>query len=121
MDSNSNRKEQVFRSENMEWMDVFDEHMNRTIYDKRLVSDPETGMAVNFSKYPAGYYKDFHTHTCAHGIYVLKGILRTDTGMYGPGCFVWHPAGLSARHGATDEEDCEFIFITNKPFDICYQ
>ena len=112
-----------FHPDNMEWIEIFDEHMKKTIYDKRLVQpeDTDTGMMINFSKYPAGYYKTFHKHHCAHGIYVMKGILRTDKGEYGPGNFVWHPEGLSARHGATENEDCEFLFITNKPFDIYYE
>lgn len=90
----------------------------QTAYE--LIDDHATGMVVNFSRYPAGYYKEFHTHACSHGIYVLSGTLKTDKGEYGPGCFVWHQEGVVARHGATDREDCYALFITNKPFEISY-
>jgi hypothetical protein len=48
----------------------------------------------------------------------LSGTLNTHQGTYGPGSFVWFPEGGSMEHGATDDEDCTFLFITNKPFDI---
>jgi hypothetical protein len=31
---------------------------------------------------------------------------------------VWFPEGGIMEHGATQDEDCTFLFITNKPFDI---
>jgi len=111
----------AFHIDEMEWLEVFDEHMNQYIYDKRLVDAQTDGIMINFSKYPAGYYKTPHRHSCGHGIYVIQGKLRTEEGIYGPGSFVWHAEGSLARHGATDEEDCIFLFITNKPFDIIYE
>lgn len=86
--------------------------------DRPMISDPETGMIVNATHYPAGFYKPLHRHTCSHAIYVIDGKLKTDTGVYGPGSLVWHPAGYETGHGATEEEGCTFLFIANKPFDI---
>lgn len=83
-----------------------------------LVDDPETGMMVVKMVYRAGFVNPWHTHPCGHGIYVLSGTLHTHQGDYGPGNFVWFPEGGSMEHGATQDEDCTFLFITNKPFDI---
>ncbi|MGZ4650719.1 MAG: cupin domain-containing protein [Kineosporiaceae bacterium] len=85
-----------------------------------LIEDPDTGMQVFKLIYRAGFMNPWHTHPCAHGIYVLEGTLRTHQGTYGPGSFVWFPEGGIMEHGATDDADCTFLFITNKPFDIHY-
>jgi quercetin dioxygenase-like cupin family protein len=83
-----------------------------------LIADPDTGMQVMKMIYRAGFTNPWHTHDCAHGIYVLDGTLTTHRGDYGPGSFVWFPEGGSMHHGAGTEQDCTFLFITNKPFDI---
>lgn len=80
--------------------------------------DAETGMAIWKVRYPAGHMAVSHWHGCAHGIYVLDGILRTHDGDHGPGSFVWFPEGLVQSHGATQENDVTILFITNKEFDI---
>lgn len=83
-----------------------------------LIDDPETGMMMVKMVYRAGFVNPWHTHPCGHGIYVLSGSLKTHQGTYGPGSFVWFPEGGSMEHGATDDGDCTFLFVTNKPFDI---
>lgn len=88
------------------------------IIHQRLATDPDTGMFVQRIVYECGICPGKHRHTCGHGIFVLKGTLKTDTGLYGPGSFFWWPAGVWMIHGATEEEDVEVLFITNKPFDI---
>jgi quercetin dioxygenase-like cupin family protein len=85
-----------------------------------LIADPDTGMQVFKTVYRAGFTNIWHTHPCAHGFYVLEGTLRTHQGEYGPGSFVWFPEGGVMQHGATDDADCVFLFITNKPFGIHY-
>lgn len=83
-----------------------------------LISDPDTGMTVLKMVYRAGFTNPWHTHPCAHGIYVLDGTLATHQGEYPAGAFVWFPEGGSMYHGATADADVTFLFITNKPFDI---
>jgi quercetin dioxygenase-like cupin family protein len=87
---------------------------------KPLIQDPDTGMSVMKMKYFAGFTNQWHTHNCAHGIYVLDGILQTHTGSFGPGSFVWFPEGMEMEHGATQDNDVTFLFIANKPLDIHY-
>ena len=59
------------------------------IPSKALVSDPDTGMQVFKMRYPAGFVNTWHTHSHAHGMYVLNGVLHTHQGDHGPGSFVW--------------------------------
>ncbi len=85
-----------------------------------LMDDPDTGMRVLKLIYRAGFTNPWHTHPCAHGIYVLDGTLTTHVGTYPAGSFVWFPEGGVMHHGASEDGDCTILFITNKPFDIHY-
>lgn len=87
---------------------------------KPLVEDPDTGTSVMKLKYFAGFTNTWHTHNCAHGMYVLDGVLQTSAGSFGPGEFVWFPEGRVMEHGATQDNDVTVLFITNKPLDIHY-
>ena len=40
--------------------------------------------------------------------------LKTDEGEFGPGAFVWYPEGTVMSHGATDREECVFLYIHDK-------
>lgn len=95
--------------------------MNHNLPIKMLISDRDTGMSVMKIKYEAGFTNLWHTHQCAHGMYVLDGVLETHKGMFGPGEFVWFPEGERMFHGATQENDVIFLFITNKPFNIEFE
>jgi quercetin dioxygenase-like cupin family protein len=85
---------------------------------KLLVADNETGMRVSKVRYQSGFTNISHWHNCAHGMYVLDGVLVTSAGSFGPGNFVWFPEGTTMSHGAQSDNDVTFLFITNKPFDI---
>ena len=110
----------IIKTDEIPWKKLKADYCDVPLYDRPLVSDPDTGMCINISKYEKGFNLEWHTHSCAHGMYILKGKMRTSIGVAGPGDFVWFPAGMEMEHGATVEEDCEYIFITNRPFDIQY-
>jgi quercetin dioxygenase-like cupin family protein len=103
------------------WEEHFNETLGKMIYRKQLLVDLDTGMEIRLVRYNAGVLNTWHTHPCAHGLYVLEGTLVTHEGNYGPGSFVWFPEGLLMQHGATVDEDVTVLFITNKPFEIYYQ
>ncbi len=92
---------------------------------KPLLSDPDTGMQGFLIRYDAGYTNVWHTHPNAHGFWVIDGILegydRNGKHEYGPGDFAWFPEGGWMQHGATKDNDCTCLFITNKPFAIFYE
>lgn len=87
---------------------------------KRLFHDDETGMTSLLVKYPAGFNNIWHTHPCAHAMFVLDGVLKTHLGEYGPGSFVWFPEGGWMEHGATADQDVTVLFISNKELSIVY-
>jgi quercetin dioxygenase-like cupin family protein len=102
----------------MPWEERYQALLGKSHYRKILVQDPDTGVEVRVHRYPAGYTTPWHTHTCAHGMYVLEGTLVTHAGSYSAGSFVWFPQGMMMEHGATAQRDVVVLFITNKKFDI---
>lgn len=112
-----NEKEpKVFSITDVDWEEV-EQPAGAKFFDKRWITD-ETGMIVNVTHYPKGYWKSCHRHNLSHGLFVISGKLKTDHGVYGPGSFIWHPEGYVGGHGATEDEDCLFLFVGNKPFHI---
>ncbi len=103
------------------WEERFNEQTGRSIYRKNLIEDGDTGMEVRMVRYPAGFVNPWHTHPCAHGMYVIEGTLLTHAGQFGPGAFVWFPEGVAMQHGATADGDVTVLFVTNKRFEIHYQ
>jgi quercetin dioxygenase-like cupin family protein len=102
----------------MPWEERHMAALGKSNFRKLLLQDPDTGMEVRLVRYPAGFMTTWHTHPCAHGMYVLEGTLVTHAGTYGPGAFVWFPEGMLMEHGATAEAEVTVVFITNKKFDI---
>jgi quercetin dioxygenase-like cupin family protein len=102
----------------MPWEEHYHEFLGKSNQRKGLLQDPDTGMEISLAHYPAGFTTTWHTHHCAHGMYVLEGTLVTHAGSYGPGSFVWFPEGMLMEHGATAKGEVTALFITNKKFDI---
>ena len=104
----------------MPWEERLNSVTGKTFHRKYFLKDSDTGMEVMMVRYPAGVTTPKHTHACAHGLYVVSGTLYTQDRMYGPGDFVWYPAGAIGEHGATDEGPVTVLFMTNKPFAIAF-
>ena len=107
-------------SSRMPWEILHIAQTGAQIPHKALFHDDDTGVTVFLIRYAAGFTNTWHTHPCAHGMYVLDGVLKTHEGEYGPGSFVWFPEGGWMEHGATADNDVTLLFITNKEFAICY-
>jgi len=88
--------------------------------DKPVVTDPLNGMIVNFSHYTKGFVKKYHKHSMSHAVYVIDGVHSAEGKRYGRGSLVLDPEGYACEHGTTPENDCKFIWITNKAGDIRY-
>jgi anti-sigma factor ChrR (cupin superfamily) len=83
------------------WVEGFQAAQGRSNFRKLLLQCPDTGMEVRLLKHPAGFVATWHTHHCAHGLYVLEGTLVTHVGRLGPGGFARFPEGTVMEHGAT--------------------
>ena len=113
-------KLQVFDSKTIPWEERLVPQLGKALFAKFFLEDPDTGVTVRMVKYPAGFMNTWHTHPCAHGMFVLEGTLVTHQGTFGPGNFVWFPQGMTMEHGATQAEDVTVLFLTNKRFEIHY-
>jgi quercetin dioxygenase-like cupin family protein len=102
----------------VEWVTKYMPELDACYQYKALAEDSETGAMVRLMRYPAGFLNKRHDHPCAHGMYVLSGVLRTSEGDFGPGSFVWFPEGTVMWHGAAADQAVEFLFFTNKKFGI---
>lgn len=120
VNAKTEQKPIYFDQDSLPWEIITDEHQGKQFKDMKLILNEDTGMIVNLSVYPKGYYKTKHVHDCSHGILVLKGTLKTDEGEFGPGTFVWYPEGTVMSHGATDREECLFLYIQDKKGDLTY-
>ncbi len=98
-----------------------EEPIGSAFFDKPMIVDPETGMVINFSRYPAGFNKPAHSYNCAHGIYIIRGIMNTADGTLGPGNFIWYPAGYVSEQLTAADEDCLFLFVTNRSYTVRFQ
>lgn len=103
------------------WIEVPIPELDHQLPVRPLFEDPRNGASAFKIKYQAGFTNTWRTHGTVHGMYVLDGILRTHKGDFGLGNFVWFPEGERMFHGATDDNDVVFIFLTNKHFDINYE
>jgi quercetin dioxygenase-like cupin family protein len=110
----------VVDTNNADWQPFPIEYIKTSLEHIPLVDDAATGMSVLKMVYRAGFTNPWHSHPCAHGFYVLEGTLSTHRGQFPAGTFAWFPEGGVMEHGATQDEDCTFLFITNKPFEIHY-
>lgn len=108
--------EYVVDANQMKWEEKRDTE-GSVYYEKPLLSDDQTGMQVSLRRFPAGYETNWHRHNASCGYYVLKGMMKSDKGFYGPASFVWYPEGTVARHGAARYTDAEVIFVSDQPED----
>ncbi len=69
-------------------------------------------------RFPKGFREPRHYHTtCGHSMYILKGKLKSPDGDLTPGTFSY--AAVNERHGPFfAEEETEFLFYTDGPFDF---
>ncbi|MCR4653435.1 MAG: hypothetical protein K5744_07045 [Eubacterium sp.] len=83
---------------------------------KQMIVDGDTGMVVNFSRYPAGFRKPKCRFSCAFGIYIIKGAMVTEHGVFGQGKFIWYPKNCICEQTVTADGDCLFLLVTNRNY-----
>lgn len=78
----------------------------------------ETKLLSAKVRFPKGFREPRHYHTtCGHSMYILKGRLKSPERVLTAGMFIY--AAPNERHGPFEaEEDTEFLFYTDGPFDF---
>ncbi|MBO6047632.1 MAG: hypothetical protein J6P61_07830 [Erysipelotrichaceae bacterium] len=111
---------------------LFDDHeltWSRPLADgmtasKHMIKAEDYGVKIQNCIYTKDFEHAWHTHTAAHGFYVLEGMLQYDfedgrKGIYGPGEFVASKPGENILHVQAPESSyCKYIFIGDGPFDF---
>ena len=78
-----------------------------------LWGDQTKGAYGGMNKFPAGFKAPLHYHTYATKIVVIKGAYTLNGKKYGPGSYVYVPAGVKHESGGVD--DSETIFFIEQP------
>jgi len=101
-------------SDSVRWMRNQLGHESVTYFMKLLFEEPRTGERVLLVRYPPGEINPSHSHSVAHGMYVLRGTLVTHRGTFGPNTFVWFPPREVMWHGAAPEEELVVLLIAGR-------
>jgi len=101
----------------VEWTPVSLPGVPAGIQQKLLHNNAALKVQSAIVRFPKGFREPRHYHTtCGHSIYILKGRIRTPEGVLTPGTFTY--AAVNERHGPlVAEEETEFLFYTDGPFD----
>jgi len=100
------------RTDELAWRENQEHREHTSFFMKPLGHAEEIGGVVMLVRYAAGAVNPAHVHSEGHGMYVLSGELVTHKGSFGPGTFVWFPAGESMWHGAGPGGEVVVLFVT---------
>lgn len=91
---------------------------------RHMIKAEDYGVKIQTCIYTKDFVHQWHTHTAAHGFYVLSGMLEYDfddgrKGIYGPGEFALSKPGDVILHvEAPHSAFCKYLFIGDGPFDF---
>lgn len=112
----SNNKRAVFMlPENIKWKPMSGPP---GVVSADLWGNETKGAYGGFTKFPAGFKAPLHYHTNDVKIVVIQGAYTYNGKEYGPGSYVFIPAGL--KHESGGVENSETIFFIEQPgkFDV---
>ena len=83
-----------------------------------LWGDQTKGAYGGMNKFPAGFKAPLHYHTYATKIVVIKGAYTLNGKKYGPGSYVYVPAGVKHESGGVEDSESIFFIEQSGKFDI---
>ena len=115
--SGQERRSVLINAADVSWTPVNLPGVPAGIQQKLLHNNAANKVQSALVRFPKGFREPRHYHTtCGHSIYILKGRIRTPEGVLTPGTFTY--AAVNERHGPfVAEEETEFLFYTDGPFD----
>lgn len=84
----------------------------------KLWGDNTKGAYGGFTKFPDGFKASLHYHTDATKIVVIKGAYTYNGKKYGPGSYVYVPAGLKHESGGVADSESIFFIEQSGKFDL---
>jgi len=112
---------EVFEDDALTWSTPLTDGMTSS---KHMIKPEDYGVKIQNCIYTKDFVHEWHTHTAAHGFYVLEGMLQYDfddgrKGLYGPGEFIASKPGEEILHvQAPHASYCKYLFIGDGPFDF---
>jgi quercetin dioxygenase-like cupin family protein len=91
---------------------------DRPIGVRLLYRDPGSGAEHYLIRYPPGLQTQRHTHSAAHTIIVLDGIMQADGELLHAGSYAHFEAGTVHHHAPAEGQHCAFVIIFHGPFDV---
>jgi quercetin dioxygenase-like cupin family protein len=91
---------------------------DRPIGLRLLYQDPGSGAEHYLIRYPPGLQAQRHTHSVAHTIIVLDGVMQADGELLHAGSYAHFEAGTVHRHAPAEGQPCVFVIIFHGPFDV---
>ena len=115
--SGQERRSVLIKIADVSWAPVNLPGVPAGIQQKLLHNNAANKVQTALVRFPKGFREPRHYHTtCGHSIYILKGRIRSPEGLLTPGTFTY--AAPNERHGPfVAEQDTEFLFYTDGPFD----
>ncbi|MGN0363991.1 MAG: cupin domain-containing protein [Bilifractor sp.] len=102
---------------NESWIEK-EEPIGCRFFEKPLMVDRETGMTVEYVRFPPDFERPAHRYSCAYGLYIIRGRLLTSFGVCVKGDFVWFPSKYVSERFRTDDEDCLALLISNRQYNV---
>ena len=111
---------QVFEEERIPWSRDLKEGITAS---RHMIRPEEFGVKVQTCIYTRNFRHERHSHSTAHGFYVLEGMLAYQTGdrerqILGPGEFAMSLAGEQMLHEPARGSWCRYLFIGDGLFDF---
>ncbi|MCC6093410.1 MAG: hypothetical protein LIV24_00035 [Eubacterium sp.] len=102
---------------NESWIEK-EEPIGCRFFVKPLLVDRETGMTVEYVRFPPDFERPAHRYSCAYGLYIIRGRLLTSFGVCVKGDFIWFPSRYISERFRTDDEDCLALLISSRQYNV---
>ena len=112
---------QQFDEEKIPWSRPLSDGMTAS---RHMIRAEDWGVKIQTCIYTKDFHHERHSHSAAHGFYVLEGLLYWQTGdgepkIFGPGGFVVSGTDIEMLHEvALGCPYCRYLFIGDGPFDF---
>ena len=91
---------------------------DRPIGLRLLYQDPGSGAEHYLIRYPPDLHALPHSHSAAHTIIVLDGLMEANGRLLHAGSYAHFEAGSVHHHAPAEGQPCLFVIIFHGPFDV---